>query len=598
MMDSSCAQELDIPPNTVASVAAKARVIVLYLVRYDMGGIIAAVTVGSVPLTRCCPGRVADFPRPDHSFITHTVTTVSNAETELKLTLSAKAMRSLLMHPLLGKDTATRLRLRNIYYDTPDLSLMAARIAVRERFVGRRCLLTVKTAGTSQGGLSRRGEWEGPARSGQFDFDDLVSDTELAHRLSALAWQLIPVFETNFVRHVWTVHFDNSVIEVALDDGEVVTGGPGRSGKSRVLRESIRELELELKSGSSEALFRFALALTDADIPLWPEDRSKAERGLALYTGKAAQPGKTALTPPRGDTDSQHAFCQLALQEVAQLGANGQGLRATAALIHNVKANSPAGPLPDPEYIHQIRVSIRRLRTALSVFGDALPKPARDAAAKWRQAWGDAASFLGQAREWDVLHGEWMPLWRDHEALQALVHSDLATLEAWIHHRRMSATNDAIRFLDTPAYAQLVLGFLLWLHGLQASKSTRQRPLSAWASKRVARQQRRLVRLVRKDLGGKVPELHVWRLQIKKVRYAVEQLRAALPKRQRRWLPLLAKAQTHLGMLNDLGVAQSMLASAPSPGREALKAAMADHEREGMGGVPQMTKALRQMTPS
>lgn len=515
------------------------------------------------------------------------MSTASNAETELKLALPAKALRKLLAHPLLGKGTATRQRLRNIYYDTPDLSLMGARIAVRERFVGRQCLLTVKTAGTSQGGLSQRGEWEGPARSGQFAFIELVTDMELAQRLCGLAWQFIPVFETNFVRHLWTVHFDNAEIEVALDEGEVITGGPGRSGKSKALTEPIRELELELKSGAPSALFRLALTLMGDDIPLWTEDRSKAARGLALYTGKKAQPGKAALVPTRGDSDSLGAFCGLALQEMAQLSANCQGLRAHAA----------DGQLPDPEYVHQIRVSIRRLRTSLGLFADALPKRTRQAADDWRHAWGEAAGFLGQAREWDVLVTEWMPLWQAHEALQQLSEIDLTALTNWTHQQRLASLDQAKAFLDTPAFAQLTLGFLLWLHELQAKPPKKSTPLSAWAGKNIARQHRRLNRLVRKGLSEAAPERHVWRLKIKKLRYSIEQLRGALPKRQQRLLPLLAKAQTHLGMLNDLHVAQSMLDAAPAAGRDALLQAIADHERTGLGGLPQMSKAMRRLTP-
>ncbi|GAA6143813.1 CHAD domain-containing protein [Hydrogenophaga sp. 5NK40-0174] len=520
--------------------------------------------------------------------------TTSPAETELKLALPANAMRALRAHPLLGLKNASRLRLRNIYYDTPDLALMAARVAVRERFVGRRCLLTVKTAGTSQGGLSSRGEWEGPTRSGQFDFDDLVTDSALAQQLSGLAWQLIPVFETHFVRHVWQVRFADADIEVALDDGEVITGGPGKSGKSRVLRESIGELELELKSGAPEALYRFALALMGDKIALWPEDRSKAERGLALYTGKKVQPTKAAVKAWPGQTDSQAAFCAVALQEMAQLGANCQGVRMAAHANERIGAQA----LPDPEYVHQIRVSIRRLRTALGVFGDALPKPAQKAAASWREAWGEAAAALGAAREWDVLLTDWAPLWREHEAVRALPPHARQAMERWAANRRVAATQTAISHLDSPVFARLTLEFLLWIHEQQTAKQKRPQPIARWAGKSIARQERRLHQLLKKGLSAEAPERHVWRLKIKKIRYAIEQLRGALPKRQRQGLPLLARAQTHLGMLNDLRIAREMLTDAPSAGRAAWWLAIDDHERDGLGGLPHLSRALRKHAPS
>jgi triphosphatase len=81
-------------------------------------------------------------------------------ETELKLSLQTHELPRLLSHPLLASPAAPQ-RLLNTYFDTPALDLKQRRMAVRERLAGDQWLLTVKTAGTSQGGLSRRQEWEG-----------------------------------------------------------------------------------------------------------------------------------------------------------------------------------------------------------------------------------------------------------------------------------------------------------------------------------------------------------------------------------------------------------------------------------------------------
>jgi inorganic triphosphatase YgiF len=114
-------------------------------------------------------------------------------ETELKLALHPHDLPRLLAHPLLVAQAPRRERLRNTYFDTAALTLMQQRLAVRERQVGRRTLLTVKTAGHSVGGLSQRGEWEAPTQPGRFDFAALVNDTTLAQQLTALAPQLVPV---------------------------------------------------------------------------------------------------------------------------------------------------------------------------------------------------------------------------------------------------------------------------------------------------------------------------------------------------------------------------------------------------------------------
>jgi triphosphatase len=78
-------------------------------------------------------------------------------ETELKLKLSAPELPRLLAHPLLMPTDDTQ-RLLNTYFDTSELALQQRRMAVRERLAGKQWLLTVKTAGQSQNGLSRRQE--------------------------------------------------------------------------------------------------------------------------------------------------------------------------------------------------------------------------------------------------------------------------------------------------------------------------------------------------------------------------------------------------------------------------------------------------------
>jgi len=205
-------------------------------------------------------------------------------ETELKLLLDAQHLPRLLAHPLLAAQAPRRAVLRNTYFDTPALALMQQRMAVRERQVGGRTLLTVKTAGHSVGGLSQRNEWEAPTEPGRFDFAALVDDPALAAQLTALAGQLVPVFGTDFVRHIWLLEHGGAQIEVALDQGFVTAGAA---------REALLELELELKSGPVTALTDLARVLSQdepgptAPSPwLHPSDRSKAERGLALFLGR------------------------------------------------------------------------------------------------------------------------------------------------------------------------------------------------------------------------------------------------------------------------------------------------------------------------
>ena len=199
-------------------------------------------------------------------------------ETELKLSLNAADLPALRAHPLLAGPSDT-LRLLNTYFDTPGLDLQRARMAVRERLSGSDWLLTVKTAGTSVGGLSRRQEWEGPTTPGALDFAALVDAPALAAQLMTWRAELRPLFCTDFERQRWVITHAEAQIEVALDQGEVSVPGTALSAP-------ILELELELLSGPDTALQTLAQALRQSPggtLLLNPCDTSKAQRGMALW---------------------------------------------------------------------------------------------------------------------------------------------------------------------------------------------------------------------------------------------------------------------------------------------------------------------------
>ena len=204
-------------------------------------------------------------------------------ETELKLSLSAPDLPRLLAHPLLAPAGHTQ-RLLSTYFDTPDLALQQRRMAVRERLAGEQWLLTVKTAGQSQNGLSRRQEWEGPTAPGALQFDTLVDDTALATELLAMRPRLKALFCTDFQRQRWVITQAGAQIEVALDQGRIHMPGTD-------LSEPLLELELELLSGPEDALIALADVLRQTpqgDLRLTPSDASKAQRGMALWARTSA----------------------------------------------------------------------------------------------------------------------------------------------------------------------------------------------------------------------------------------------------------------------------------------------------------------------
>ena len=204
-------------------------------------------------------------------------------ETELKLGLAQADLGRLLSHPILSGGSASQ-RLLNTYFDTPDLALQQRRMAVRERLAGTQWLLTVKTAGHSHHGLSRRQEWEGPTQPGALQFDELVDDAALATDLMALRPRLQALFCTDFERQRWVIAHAGAEIEVALDQGRIHVPGTA-------LSEPLLELELELLQGPESALMALADVLRQTPqgpVTLTPSDASKAQRGMQLWAQKSS----------------------------------------------------------------------------------------------------------------------------------------------------------------------------------------------------------------------------------------------------------------------------------------------------------------------
>jgi inorganic triphosphatase YgiF len=171
----------------------------------------------------------------------------------------------------------------SIYVDTPGLHLKQHRSALRVRKVGDMWLQTYKGGGRVEAGLHQRHEWECEVSGPEIDLERLLPlidnpSARAALEVSGLAEQLREVFTTSFRRTIWMLHLpQDTVVELALDQG-FVSAGDDSVGLS--------EIELELKSGQTEALLAFSQSLRQA-IALEPSNISKAQRGFALRSPQA-----------------------------------------------------------------------------------------------------------------------------------------------------------------------------------------------------------------------------------------------------------------------------------------------------------------------
>ncbi|MFM0173576.1 CYTH domain-containing protein [Paraburkholderia sediminicola] len=175
------------------------------------------------------------------------------------------------------------IKLVNIYFDTPALTLASSKSALRLRQTPDGWLQTFKTVGDAKDGLHSRHEWEMPVAGEKLEIDALLRECDepsAADALRKAAPELVELFRTNFTRTLWRVEVDGSDIEAAIDQGDVFA-----EVDSETRRAPISEVELELKSGDEAALHTLAAELGKQIAGLAPDDISKAQRGYKLRAG-------------------------------------------------------------------------------------------------------------------------------------------------------------------------------------------------------------------------------------------------------------------------------------------------------------------------
>ncbi|MBB5420164.1 triphosphatase [Paraburkholderia atlantica] len=175
------------------------------------------------------------------------------------------------------------IKLVNIYFDTPQLTLASSKSALRLRQTPDGWLQTFKTVGTATNGLHSRHEWEMPVAGAKLEIDSLLSacdEPAAAAALKQAAPALIELFHTNFTRTLWLLDTDGAQIEAAIDQGDVLA-----EVDDEARRAPISEIELELKSGDEAALHTLAAELGKRIAGLAPDDISKAQRGYRLRAG-------------------------------------------------------------------------------------------------------------------------------------------------------------------------------------------------------------------------------------------------------------------------------------------------------------------------
>jgi inorganic triphosphatase YgiF len=462
----------------------------------------------------------------------------SPREIELKLEVLETDVPRLIACPLLKRasETAAKpIRLVSVYFDTDQLNLHQKGLSLRVRRIGRRHVQTIKQESPGNVALFARGEWEHDVATKQPDLG-AARDTALAPLLNdKLCHHLKPVFETRVHRKVLQIRRGQSDIEISIDRGKIEAGRKS---------SPLCEVELELKQGQAADLFKLAKMLAHK-VPVQLAVKSKADRGYALLTAEHRLKPCPSRLPP--ESDVQHAF-----QIIAR------------ACLHQLVANQSLMLAGDAEALHQMRVALRRLRAAISLFSDMLVDP-QTGALKRELKW--ITGELGPAREFEVLlKNVARPIGkRDGDKLGA------SSISRELQQKRKNALARARVAVESSRFCDLALDTAAWIEAgdwtrnpNDAAGVLRRRSFTAVAAEQLRRPWRKVLN-IGKHLDTLDPQhRHKLRIQAKKLRYASEFFAPAFQHqkstlRRKDFVESLRQLQDALGELNDVAVNQKLL---------------------------------------
>jgi inorganic triphosphatase YgiF len=446
-------------------------------------------------------------------------------EVELKFDLAAEDVAALRACPSLAGEPARAGRVDTCYFDSKDGAVRRAGYSLRVRRAGGRHVQTVKHKPASAAGLFVRREWECEVAGPGLDREALAK-TPLGRLLDAAgAGPLVRQVRSQFRRTSWLVTHKGSRVEVVLDEGIVAGGGK---------EAPLCELELELKAGKPRALFALAQEI-GAAVPLRLGVLSKAERGYALAEKSLSEPARAdavALAAPLSEGEAFRAVAHACLRHYR--------LNEIVLLARR-----------DADALHQARIALRRLRSALSLFRSTVR-------GKDYQEVRDGLSWLsgqlGDARNVDVLI-----------AGAGLDADDPA--RARLTKARAKAYDRVEAALGSERVRALMLRLALWIEaGAWRFRERATRDIGGLAGHQLERQWRRVRRHGARLGKAGSDDRHRLRLDVKKLRYAAEFLAGLSGKkkaeraRRDRFIAALKDLQERLGDLNDAEAAEAITA--------------------------------------
>lgn len=442
------------------------------------------------------------------------------SEIELRLSGKASQLRAAFAK-LDGRAHGTQ-NVLGTYYDTPDGYIWhrGFSLSLRENRDNHELTLKEKDRGRLE-----YGRWTSFMAKPLVDIGSLPQNAPRSKLGVILPEELEPRFTSDIQRKRKTIKTGEAVLRVSLDEGSIV------AAKHRL---QIAELKFALSSGPVADLLKcVGSTLHGNELSISPQ--SKASRGMGMLNG--APPETVKASKPYLDPSNTIS------QTVAKV------LKVTATQIMGNLAAAVDGR--DPEGVHQLRVSLRRLRSALLIFKKHLGPMSRDLDGETKRS----LKQLGDARDLDVFLTETLaPV-----IAGSCDEPGLVNLGGIAEKRRADAYGGVRQLVTDRQFNRFLLDLLTVAEGGKLVVKNADVSLIPMAQRTLTRRHKKVMVAGNDFERLSEEQRHEVRIELKKLRYACDFFQTVFPgDATRAYLRRLADLQEHLGRLNDAAVAAQL----------------------------------------
>jgi len=363
---------------------------------------------------------------------------------------------------------------------------------------------------------------------------------------------LKPLFELTTHRHSVLMRQGSvPIAAIALDD---VRSAVDQAHSPTLFRRVEIEAAATLSSGPQAALDVFVAKLRKR-CGLYPATVSTFEAGLAAHNlDPYAAEISTLPKPPAVDKDM--TFGDLALsvlsENFAQFASRESGARMGL----------------DAEYVHRMRVAIRKLRAAMRLFKHALGSDSK----QLRSALGWIADVLGAVRDLDVQLAR-LQFWQSQARSPSAIDAEAwRVMKDYLQPQRAEAQTRLLRAFNSTRYRKLLKDYQAFLQSGavgEAAKRPARAELPALILTHYA-QVRELGDVI--DADSPAQALHALRIKGKHLRYTLEFAQLLYAKGLRHFVARVIELQDVLGEHQDAYVAIEQLQALVKEQGDALSA--------------------------